>query len=428
MNSYKYVNLFSEFVKDVAQRLKITYEKALKKIETNKALQKEWREMKSQRKELFVPIRTVGRASAQSVAMAEQPPAQGYIDPQIENEAQNQARRPLILQEIAAAEFDRYRQNVRQQRANDRVALREALVLNPREAREATALENDGGFWGNLFGAEEEAGVPVAPQYVNAQPREALPQALQDQRRHLLDLIEQEVALQDPADQDARREQIIEHMLSIQERAILGLPPTALQIQLEEARRADELRVIQARVAGRKVSSLGKKGLENIRARKQAEAKAIEDKRVEDERLALLAAAVPAVATPKKEAEPKKERKSSGKKGATLKLPFQVSIPNSPWVEIHSKDGTVDYFNTDTKLRQRDAPPELNQKASKDTPPSASTTGVGLTRNMGKVLKHLTSHIADPKEPVDPRDYAQASMIMKDIKHLKLKGGGIAYF
>jgi len=70
----KYVNLFSEFIKEVAQRLNIPYEKAMKKVETNKALQAEWREKKSHRKELFVPVRTITRASAQHTGMAEDLP------------------------------------------------------------------------------------------------------------------------------------------------------------------------------------------------------------------------------------------------------------------------------------------------------------------------------------------------------------------
>jgi len=40
------------------------------------------------------------------------------------------------------------------------------------------------------------------------------------------------------------------------------------------------------------------------------------------------------------------------------------------------------------------------------------------------VLKHLESHITDPKEPVDPRDYLQSNKIIKAIKKLKTSGLG----
>jgi len=44
-------------------------------------------------------------------------------------------------------------------------------------------------------------------------------------------------------------------------------------------------------------------------------------------------------------------------------------------------------------------------------------------KNYGMFLTHLQSHIIDPKEPIDPKDYLQSNKIIKAIK--KIKGGEI---
>jgi hypothetical protein len=52
------------------------------------------------------------------------------------------------------------------------------------------------------------------------------------------------------------------------------------------------------------------------------------------------------------------------------------------------------------------------------------TQGAGIQENSGKVLKHLVSHITDPKEPIDTRDFNQAKMVIDDIKEMKGKHKG----
>ena len=40
-------------------------------------------------------------------------------------------------------------------------------------------------------------------------------------------------------------------------------------------------------------------------------------------------------------------------------------------------------------------------------------------KTYGQMLKHLVSHIKDPKEPIDPKDYKQAIQLIKRIKSKK---------
>ena len=57
-----------------------------------------------------------------------------------------------------------------------------------------------------------------------------------------------------------------------------------------------------------------------------------------------------------------------------------------------------------------------------------SSADVGNIYNYSTFLEHLTSHITDPKEPIDPRDYQQAIKIINIIKQLKenkLHGSGL---
>ena len=56
-------------------------------------------------------------------------------------------------------------------------------------------------------------------------------------------------------------------------------------------------------------------------------------------------------------------------------------------------------------------------------------TGAGVEeiKNYGMMLNHLTSHITDEKEPIDPKDYEQSKIIIDAIKKEKanMKGGKI---
>lgn len=53
------------------------------------------------------------------------------------------------------------------------------------------------------------------------------------------------------------------------------------------------------------------------------------------------------------------------------------------------------------------------------------TTGKGVTEihNYSDILKHLSDHIMDVKEPIDNRDYKQAIKMINSIKSEKIKGG-----
>ncbi len=63
--------------------------------------------------------------------------------------------------------------------------------------------------------------------------------------------------------------------------------------------------------------------------------------------------------------------------------------------------------------------------------PNCVSKGEGIKedtlKNYGMVLKHLESHITDPKEPIDPKDYLQSNKIIKEIKKIKTKGKGIDF-
>jgi hypothetical protein len=57
-----------------------------------------------------------------------------------------------------------------------------------------------------------------------------------------------------------------------------------------------------------------------------------------------------------------------------------------------------------------------------------ATTGAGLDPTSSEILKHLISHIIDPKEPVDKRDYSQAKKLIDDImKEKQTVGKGMTY-
>lgn len=164
----KYVNVFSEFIKGVAQRLNITYGEAMKKFETSKALQKDWKNVRGERKELFVPIRTITRSSAQNVGAAENLAFQAPPDPMIEEQARALADEPrqqaLAAQnEQARLYFDwnDNRRNVGAQRGFDRENLQRAMVLGDNQM----VVDDDGNMWGNLFGNEDEGEEAQPPQY-----------------------------------------------------------------------------------------------------------------------------------------------------------------------------------------------------------------------------------------------------------------------
>jgi hypothetical protein len=44
-------------------------------------------------------------------------------------------------------------------------------------------------------------------------------------------------------------------------------------------------------------------------------------------------------------------------------------------------------------------------------------------RTYNKILKHLESHVGDPKEKIDPRDFTQSKMIIDKIETIKKKRG-----
>jgi len=164
----KYVNVFSEFIKGVAQRLNITYGEAMKKFETSKALQKDWKNVRGERKELFVPIRTITRSSAQNIGAAENLAFQAPPDPMIEEQARALADEPrqqaLAAQNEQARlfyEFNDRRINTRAQRGFDRENLQRALVLGDNQM----VVDDDGNMWGNLFGNEDEGEEAQPPQY-----------------------------------------------------------------------------------------------------------------------------------------------------------------------------------------------------------------------------------------------------------------------
>lgn len=73
---------------------------------------------------------------------------------------------------------------------------------------------------------------------------------------------------------------------------------------------------------------------------------------------------------------------------------------------------------------------EVESDSDSESSMSCSPSGKGIksiakkaTKEYGKVLKHLTSHIADVKEPVDPKDFKQAKEMINNIK--EVKGGRV---
>jgi len=167
----KYVNLFSEFVKEVAQRLNIPYDKAMKKIETNKALQSEWRGIKSERKELFVPVRTVSRSSAQSTGMAEIPAFQPEADPLIALRAEYALGEPARQEAQAEMDFAINRRRVQYDRRRDRAELQRGLVLGANHA----VVDDNGDIFMNMFGDEDDDGVAAVPPQFAHQLIEDIP-------------------------------------------------------------------------------------------------------------------------------------------------------------------------------------------------------------------------------------------------------------
>jgi hypothetical protein len=164
----KYVNVFSEFIRGVAQRLNITYGEAMKKFETSKALQKDWKNVRGERKELFVPIRTITRSSAQNVGAAENMAFQAPPDPMIEEQARYLAEEPQRQAFAAENEQARLfgawndnRVNTRAQRGFDRENIQRALVLGDNQV----VVDDDGNMWGNLFGNEDDGDEAQPPQY-----------------------------------------------------------------------------------------------------------------------------------------------------------------------------------------------------------------------------------------------------------------------
>jgi len=48
------------------------------------------------------------------------------------------------------------------------------------------------------------------------------------------------------------------------------------------------------------------------------------------------------------------------------------------------------------------------------------TQGAGVIDEYGSMVNHLTKHITDPNEPIDPQDYNQATHLIKKIKQIKM--------
>ena len=51
-----------------------------------------------------------------------------------------------------------------------------------------------------------------------------------------------------------------------------------------------------------------------------------------------------------------------------------------------------------------------------------------IAKDLGETLDHLISHITDLKEPMDPRDFKQAKMLINDLQALKSKNQGEGIF
>lgn len=316
----KYVNIYSEFVKNVAERFNIPYENALKKIETSKPLQAEWRDIKSHQTQLFVPVRTITRASALHTGMAEDLPYAPPPNPQIENEAANLRLAQIEAQQAADHQVAINRQTIRHQRDNDRTELRRARLLGG----DNVVVDDMGDVWMNMFGEQE----------------------------------------QEPAQQ-----------------------PVQLPIK--------ELTKLQAAIRGK---------LERTEAKNLG-------------RLTQLLEGLP--------------------QGKFHPSPKTLNILNDP--EERERMNVIVELS-----KQLQTYPKRDQAAAKQMlldnlpadkqaligyKPSPAIAGIGLIGDMGKMLEHLTSHIADPNEPIDPRDYSQALMLIKDIQKQKSKskskGGSI---
>lgn len=70
---------------------------------------------------------------------------------------------------------------------------------------------------------------------------------------------------------------------------------------------------------------------------------------------------------------------------------------------------------------------ELGERANIIKQGGALTQSANI-RNYGMILEHLVSHIKDPNEPIDPKDYKQGIKLINVIKQLKkggLKGTGL---
>lgn len=91
-----------------------------------------------------------------------------------------------------------------------------------------------------------------------------------------------------------------------------------------------------------------------------------------------------------------------------------------------------DFIKQDTKSLFKDLP-SLRKLSNTITDLGAKvnviTTGAGVEeiKNYGKMLNHLTHHITDPNEPIDPLDFKQSIELIKTIKEQKkgIKGKGL---
>lgn len=94
-------------------------------------------------------------------------------------------------------------------------------------------------------------------------------------------------------------------------------------------------------------------------------------------------------------------------------VPFNAVAP-APDIEAGARLGA------DPRTWSPSVRPRMGANPNTYTP-SYLSQGGGVLGDYSSVIKHLLSHITDPKEPVDPRDYSQAIRLINSVK--KLKGG-----
>ena len=101
-------------------------------------------------------------------------------------------------------------------------------------------------------------------------------------------------------------------------------------------------------------------------------------------------------------------------------VPFNNAVAPAPTdIEAGARLGADPRTYTPAYLNR----PRLGADPSTYTPAYLSQGG-GVLGDYSAVIKHLLSHITDPKEPVDPRDYKHTIRLINGIRTLK---GGMGY-